>query len=101
MADRLDLKLILEGILESNAVYFQSPPTIQMVYPCIVYHRSDIDTKFADNVPYGLKKEYTITVIDKDPDSLIPDRVSLLESCTFDRRYIKDNLYHDVFSLYF
>lgn len=101
MADRTALQTLLESILGSDAVYFQPPPTYQMVYPCIVYERSKFDTEFADNYPYKIGKRYTITVIDKNPDSIIPDKITLLPGCIFDRHFVSDNLNHDVFTIYF
>lgn len=101
MGSRTDLQTLLETLLGSNKVYFQPPSTITMIYPCIVYQRSDIDTKYANNNPYALKKQYTVTVIEKNPDSIIPDKVAQLESCMFDRHYVVDNLYHDSFILFY
>lgn len=101
MGSRIDLQSILEGILGSSSVYFQPPSTIEMVYPCIVYQRSDIVTKFANNNVYKLKKQYTITLIYKDPDSDLPDKIANLPTCIFDRRYANENLYHDIFIIYF
>jgi len=46
-------------------------------------------------------KRYQVTVIDADPDSIIPEKIEALPMCTFDRQFTADNLYHDVFSLYF
>jgi hypothetical protein len=99
MSDRLDLQTLLEAITED--VYFQPPETVKITYPCIIYERSDIRTDYADNNPYSLKKEYTITVIDKNPDSLIPDMIALLPTASFDRHFTADNLNHDVFTLFF
>jgi len=82
-------------------VYFQPPETFKMTYPCIVYERSGIDTWFADNKPYLHVKKYTVTVIDKNPDSRIPDSVSNLLRCSFNRHFVTENLYHDVFTLYY
>jgi hypothetical protein len=101
MGSRIELQTLLVSLLGSTDVYFQPPSTIQLTYPCIIYKRSDIKTKFANNSPYALKKEYTVTVIDKNPDSLIPDKVALLPECTFDRHFTADNLNHDVFTIYF
>jgi len=101
MGDRLDLQTLLESVLGGDSVYFQPPPTINMSYPCIVYARSDIRTTFADNNPYSRDKAYTVTVIDSNPDSLIPDKLAALPKCAFDRHYAVDNLNHDVFTLYF
>lgn len=72
-----------------------------MTYPAIVYHRDDMDTKFADNNPYGRTTRYLVTVIDRDPDSLVPGKVADLPKCMFNRAYVAENLNHDVFILYF
>ena len=101
MGLRTDLQTLLEGVIGSSAVYFQPPPTVKMVYPCIVYERFATDTRFADNRPYRWKKCYKIMVIDRDPDSDIPDKVAVLPMCVFDRHYTADNLNHDVFTMYF
>lgn len=98
---REELQDLLEALLGSGEVYFQPPPTVQMVYPCIVYGRTNAKTEFANNNPYLYEKQYLITVIDKNPDSLIPDKVALLPKCLFDRHYTADNLNHDVFNMYF
>ena len=101
MGQRLDLHQILVSVLGSNNVYFQPPPTIQMVYPCVIYKRDDVDVKHANNETYSKTKRYQVTVIDRDPDSEVPDRVLELPRCTYDRFYTADNLNHDVFKLYF
>lgn len=72
-----------------------------MKYPCIVYKRDQAQTEFANNSPYKNTKRYSVTVIDKDPDSDIPDRVARLPMCTFNRFYTADDLNHDVYNLYF
>jgi hypothetical protein len=99
MGLRVDLQTLLETIIGN--VYFQPPPTIKMEYPCIVYEISNADTKFADNYPYSYAKKYTLTVIDKNPDSLLPDKVAALQRCIFNRHFTSDNLNHDVFNIYF
>lgn len=101
MPGRLELHEILCGILGSRNVYFQPPESVKLQYPCIVYARSQIDTKFADNQPYVRKKRYSVTVIDKNPDSGVPDKIGALPMCVFDRHFTADNLNHDVFRLYF
>lgn len=102
MAPRQRLHDILKGLVGSgNKVYFQPPSTIQMTYPCIVYKRDNLDTKHAGNKPYSRTKRYQVTVIDPDPDSDIPDKVSALSLCVFDRHFTADDLNHDVYTLYF
>lgn len=101
MAPRLSLQTLLTALLGSSNVYFQPPPSLAMNYPCIVYKRDDVNTEFADNKPYKHKKRYQVTVIDRDPDSVIPDKVAALPMCVFDRFFTADNLNHDVYNLYF
>lgn len=101
MGTRAELQSLLETLLGSRNVYFQPPPSFQMKYPCIVYNLDDMDTKFANNYPYKLEKRYSLTIIDKDPDSLIPDKLALLQKCIFDRHFVSDNLNHNIFIIYF
>ena len=96
---RSRLQAILEELVDN--VYFQPPENLKLVYPCIIYSRSAADTKFADDSPYAHMKRYQVTVIDKNPDSLIPDSVAMLPMCIFDRHYKADNLNHDVYVLYY
>lgn len=99
MASRTDLQVELESILGSSNVYFQPPSGFQMAYPAIVYERSDINTSFADDLPYTHTKEYRITVIDVDPDSVIPDAIAAMPRCVFERAFKSNQLNHDVFTI--
>lgn len=99
MGSRLGLQDLLETLVDN--VYFQPPESLKLSYPCIVYSRSDMDTKFADDIPYAHSKQYQLIVIDKDPDSNIPGKVALLPMCTFDRHYTANNLNHDIFDIYY
>lgn len=101
MADRSELQTLLETTLGSDAVYFQPPPNIEMIYPCIVYELSSFLVRFADSQKYFLRKRYTITVIDRDPDSSIPEKILALSFSEFNRRFVRDGLHHTVFALYF
>lgn len=96
---RLELHKVLVTTLGSKNVYYQPPESIKMSYPAIVYSRSDIDNTFADDQVYNQVHSYEITVIDKDPDSEIVDKVSKLPMCRFNRHYTSENLNHDVFVL--
>ena len=99
MGLRLDLHEILKTIVEN--VYFQPPANIQLVYPCIIYSRDYADTRFADDKPYTYTKRYSVMVIDRDPDSELPDKVAALPMSTFNRYFATDGLNHDVFSVYY
>lgn len=84
-----------------NHVYFQPPVNIHINYPAIVYERSTGDTQFADNAPYVYEKRYSVTIIDSDVDSTIPDEVAKLPRCVADRHFVSENLHHDTFMLYY
>jgi hypothetical protein len=99
MAQRLQLHQLLETFTDN--VYFQPPTNIQLKYPCIIYKRDFADTQFADDKPYNRTLRYMITIIDRDPDSDIPDKVASIPMCLFNRFYTADNLNHDVYNLYF
>lgn len=101
MARRLELHEVLCNVLGSRNVYFQPPVSVKMQYPAIVYSRKDIYNRHADNDVYKQDHAYDITVIDKNPDSLIVEEISRLPKCRFDRHYTADNLNHDVFTIYY
>lgn len=102
MDQRLELQQLLESLLPAGSkAYFQPPASVQLVYPCIIYQRDYATTDFADNKPYRYRKRYQVTVIDRDPDSVIPDKVAELPLCVFNRHFKADNLNHDVFQIFF
>jgi len=101
MAQRLDLQALLVSLLGSSYVYFQPPPTVKMQYPCIVYKLDKVDTRFAGNKPYSKEKRYQVTVIDANPDSEVPDKISDLPKCAFERFFTSENHNHNVYNLYF
>lgn len=101
MASRLELQTMLENLLGSRNVYYQPPASVQMRYPAIVYSRKYIYNTHADNSIYAQDISYELIVIDEDPDSEIVTKVSLIPTCRFDRHYEKDNLNHDVFTIYY
>ena len=101
MATRIDLQNVLEELLGSRNVYYQPPESLKMSYPAIVYSRKTIDNSYATNSVYKQNYAYEITVIDKNPDSEIVNKVSKLPTCRFDRHFKSDNFNHDVFTLYY
>jgi hypothetical protein len=98
---RHQLQTLLESIVGSGNVYFQPPESVKLSYPCIIYSRSDGNTEFANDKPYTRRTEYDVMVIDKDPDSLIPEKISELPMCVFKQHYTKDNLNHDIYTLFY
>lgn len=98
---RLQFHEILCSILGSRNVYFQPPESIKMKYPAIVYGLDNIENVHADGGVYLSHRRYSVTVIDKNPDSSIVGKVVSLPTSRFNRHYEKDNLNHDVFTIFF
>lgn len=98
---RLDFHNLLLTALASENVYFQQPPPTLMLYPCIIYTRSDLNQQYANNHIYSNKTEYSVTVIDSDPDSSIPERISNIPLASLETIFVRDNLNHTVFSIFY
>lgn len=108
MNRRYELQEKLEGIMASRVrrpeeyVYFQPSESVKLKYPCIMYSLTRVYVRHADNAPFIGKDQYTVTVVDRDPDSQIAKEIlNTFRYVSFDRRYVADNLYHDVLTLYY
>lgn len=98
---REELQAVLEGILGTDAVYFQPPPNVSMVYPAIVYERDYRYTEYADNIPHCYWWRYAVTLIDRNPDNPILNKVGALPMSRYVRHFVVDNLHHDLYDVYF
>lgn len=99
---RVELHEKLCGFLGSRNVYFQSPETVLMKYPCIVYNLGDIRARRANDAVYTMDKRYDVTLITKDPDNDLIDKMAVaFPLCEFNRSFVSDNLYHYVYTLYY
>ena len=101
LAEHVNISNVSSSNISEVNIYYQPPESVKLKYPCIIYERDAIDSIYANNKPYSHFKRYIITVITKDPDSILPEKIAGLPMSSFDRNYIADNLYHDVFTLYF
>lgn len=102
MGTRLQLQTLLESLLPTGKrAWFQPPSNNELTYPTIIYEHDYNSVVHADNNTYKVTKRYQVTVIDKDPDSLIVDKVQALPMCSMVRRFNADNLNHTIFDLYF
>lgn len=111
MKTRADLQDALEAIFakwasdigyhySNRRVYYQPPQSINLSYPCILYDLDMIRKIHADDIGYKKDYRYSITIIDKDPDSTLHEYVDALPYASFNRAYKADNLYHYVYTLY-
>lgn len=99
MGKRVDFQTTLELITPN--VYFQPPSNLIMSYPAIVYSRKSIDKLSANDSDYGLNRSYNVSVIDRNPDSELADKVLKLPFSKFDRQFISDGLNHFAFVIYY
>lgn len=97
---RLEVHEYLVNLLGSKNVYFQPPANKKIEYPGIIYALSRVDSRYANNSRYVTNTAYTVTLVDKDPESVIFDRILKEPLMRFDRSYTADNLHHWVFTLY-
>ncbi len=98
---RIELHEELCTLLGNRNVYFQPPTSIKIDYPAIIYKLDDIRNNKADNRNYILSKNYTITLIDKNPESDVIDKLMTLPFAKYDRGFVTDNLNHSVFSIFY
>lgn len=101
MGRRMDLQVKFEEILGSRNVYYEPPESLKIQYPCIIYKRDAMNTRYADDRVYKSIVGYQVTIIDKASDSPIIDKIRELPMCKWDRHFASDNLNHDVFTLYY
>ena len=100
MDRRLELQTLFEELLGSRNVYYQPPESIKMSYTAIKYSMSDVDVRHADDTAYSKMTKYEVIVIAKSPDDPVIEKILDLPYCSYDRHYVSDNLYHEVFTLY-
>lgn len=97
---RLELHKELQEF--SDSVYFQPPSDIQMNYPCIIYSKTPKIKELANNRWYFKKQGYQVTVVDRDPDSLIADDLEdYFQYCAITQYFTNDNLHHVILELYY
>lgn len=100
MSSRLELHELLLSIGGPN-VYYQIPSNLTIKYPAIKYSINKIDNNHANNLVYHQERSYSITVMSKDADCDIVDKISKLPKCSFDRQFVSDNIYHSIFNMYY
>lgn len=101
MGQRLDLQSDLEDLMEGNMVKFQPPPKYHLTYPCLLYDLNSGVTKFAENMPYTFTRRYSLTLIDRNPDSIFVEKLAMaFPMITMDRSFTTQGLHHFVFTLY-
>ena len=95
------LRSIVKQRCGSENVYSQPPANLRFKYPCCCNTREKTRSPKADDRVYFFFFDYSFTVIDTKPDSEMTAAMGLLAKASHDRHFISDNLYHDVFSVWY
>lgn len=106
MSKRLELDEIfceIVNITEPDGdrhVYFNPPESVKMKYPAIKYKLKTMDALYANDSRYKSMDCYEATLIEKEPDSKLLEKVLALPYCSYDRHYKVDNLNHHTITIY-
>lgn len=102
MASRLKLQEEFVNLFPGKKVYFQPPESLKLEYPCVIYELSNNKQDFADDSTYLSQRSYTVTIIDRNPDSILWEiAIKHFEMCSFNRYFVSNNLNHYVLNLYY
>lgn len=85
----------------SRNVYFQADENTGMQYPAIVYEIDGQDVIHSDNRAHRRVDRYQVTLIDRNPDVPVREKIETLPMCTFARAFVLEGLNHRVYTLYF
>lgn len=98
---RLELRALIKAAVGDDVrLYFQPPSNIDMVFPCVVYIRKDVLSERAGNKRYVSHESYDVTYISENSDNDILFKLLDIPMSEFDRRFVSDNLYHDVINIH-
>lgn len=97
-----ELREIQEANWGYQHTYFEPTEEVRMKYNAIVYKRNDLNVRRANNRSYSIRNGYQVTVISRDPEDPVPVAIQdHFERCAPGRFFMKDNLYHFPFTIYY
>ena len=94
-------QVLINALGEGYKVYFQPPETLQMTYPCVVYHRRYLDSVKADNIKYLKNTQYQVVLVSRDPDDEAISKLDDIKNSRYISHSVVDGLYHDAFEIYY
>lgn len=101
MDDHIRLRLHSSLLTIVPNVYYQPPASVNLVYPCIVYRPSDVEVANANDGAYKLDRIYDLTLIEKDPLSMLGKAILMkIPRTSQNSLFIVDNLRHTIFRTY-
>ena len=97
---RTDVHEILTKLCDN--VYYQPPSNIQLTYPCIIYRKTGVVDLKAGNTLFHRYTVYTLTLIDRNPDTTLIEEVEKHFPHTQQTQpYSIDNLHHQTLIIHY
>lgn len=97
-----ELREIQEETNGYQHTYFEPTESVRLKYDAVVYQRTDMNVRRADNKSYAVRDGYQVTVISRDPESKLPAAVQWhFSRCTPGKFFVRDNLYHFPFTIFY
>ena len=97
-----ELRELQTEVLGYQHTYFEPPESIRMEYDAVVYSRSVLNVRRANNKSYLTRDVYRVTVISRDPETPMPKALQEhFERCAPERFFVRDNLHHFPFTIYY
>lgn len=88
-------------VASCGRTYYQPTQNTKLVYPCIVYEEIPETVLYGNNTVFAKFPQVQITVIDRDPDSEITEKlVARFPEAKMVNKNVVDNLYHTIYELY-
>lgn len=94
-------QLLVDTLGEGYKVYFQPPETLKIDKPCVIYRRRYLESSNADNIDYKRDRQYTVTLVSRDPDDEAVDKLDSLPYSRYVSHSVVDNLNQDTFEIYY
>ena len=106
----------LKDLLGTDEVYFQPSYNVGLDdgygesyiltginYPCFIVERTNAYQPWANSKNYLFSPGYQVTYINRDePDpGMLEQVMQHFEYCRYQRHFVRDNLHHDVFMIYY
>ncbi len=97
-----ELRKIQEEVNGYHHTYFEPTESVRMKYDAVVYKRNDMNVRRADNKSYLIRDSYLLTVISRNPETFLPRAIQdHFERCAPGRFFVRDNLYHFPFTIFY
>ena len=82
------------------SIEFEPPESKKLTYPALLYYRMRTNTVKADNRKYMVYDRYQITYIHKERDDENVDKILELPYCEHDNEFTKNDMHHDIFTIF-